>query len=640
MRKSPITQLLCSVVLLALSAVAALAQSGAGVPKKLPSAEKIVENYLKAIGGKKAAAAHKDATYEWTVELNNQPVGTARIVRKAPGAERLELNFSNDQVSTKSGNSTNGQTAGNSSNSTNGQSSNNTAVSGNGQTSANSGNSASAQSSANIATSPTGQTSANNESSVSQTAAIRQTLVNAAANSQIISATNARSAWELGSDRQLRTLTSLEAATAKLLATLASSRLVDFKKANVLARVVSLGDLGSEPAYIVEFSTRSGARVQYYFSVKTKLITKITSDARKTRLVFDEYRSESGVLEPHRVRMSVSGVPMRVPGAGDMSGATDSAGGGNISGATDSADTGELTLVLQSVKYNTGVDERIFDPPAATEKLDVTALLREVAQNQDATEDRVAEYSFKQTETDREINSKGELKKQTIKVYEVYPLPNREAVEKLISENGVPLSPERAAKEDKRVQEEFLKAERDKEKDAQQAARRRAEREKKNKKDEEEDGNPAISLFLRACDFVSPRREVFEGRESIVFDFRPRAGFKPKTREESLIAKLVGTAWIDPVDKQVMRLEARLAEGFKMAGGLLVSLKPGAALVMEQTRMTQGVWLPRFAQINLSVKVLLFAGGDFNKTIEWSDYKHFSGDVKDYKIEAPATVKP
>ena len=131
-----------------------------------------------------------------------------------------------------------------------------------------------------------------------------------------------------------------------------------------------------------------------------------------------------------------------------------------------------------------------------------------MAQNQDDTEDRVAEYSFKQTETDREISSKGELKKQTVKVYEVYPLPNREPVEKLISENGVPLSPERAAKEEKRVQEEFLKAEREKEKDAQQAARRRAEREKraerrrmqgnKNKKDEEEDGNPAISLFLRA----------------------------------------------------------------------------------------------------------------------------------------------
>lgn len=87
-----------------------------------------------------------------------------------------------------------------------------------------------------------------------------------------------------------------------------------------------------------------------------------------------------------------------------------------------------------------------------------------------------------------------------------------------------------------------------------------------------------------------------------------------------------------------------------MAGGLLVNLRPGAAFVMEQTRMVEGIWLPRMAQINLSVKVLLFGGGDYNQTIEWSDYKHFSGDVGDYKLdapkvdpaktEAPATKKP
>jgi len=53
--------------------------------------------------------------------------------------------------------------------------------------------------------------------------------------------------------------------------------------------------------------------------------------------------------------------------------------------------------------------------------------------------------------------------------------------------------------------------------------------------------------------------------------------------------------------------------------------------------MAEGVWLPRFAQINLSVKVLLFGGGDFNKTIEWSDYRHFQGDVGGYKLDSPRT---
>ena len=499
------------IVLAALLLLAGIAHN-APAQKKLPAAEKIVDNYLKALGGKKSVAALRDVTYNWTIQFNDQPFGTARTQLKSPSSERWELTFGNGQI---------------------------------------------------------------------------------------ISATNTRSAWELGLDNHLRTLTGPESAAAKLRATLDASRLINFKKLNVLARVVSLGDLGSEPAYIVEFSTRSGARFQYYFSVKTGLITKITGDVKNTKLIFDNYRAVEGIQEPHRIRMNVEG-------------------------------SGELTLLLESVTFNTSIADTVFDPPGAKENLDVVALLREVEKNQDELENRVAEYAFKQTETDREISGKGELKKQTIKVYEVYPLPNREPVEKLISENGVLLSPERAAKEDRRVQEEFAKAEREKEKDEKKVAQRRAEREKKDSEGTE------ISPFLKACEFVSPRRELLAGRETIVFDFRPRPGFKPKNTEESLIAKLIGVIWIDPLDKQVIRLEARLAEGFKMAGGLLVSLKPGAAVVIEQTRMEQGVWLPRFAQLNLSVKVLLFGGGDYNKTIEWSEYKHFSGDVKDYKIEAPA----
>lgn len=511
-------RVLCLLLFVLVAIAPAFAQNPA-LPKKVPSAEKIVDNYLKAIGGKKSVGALKDATYEWIVQFNDQPIGTARTQRKAPASERFELTFGNGQI---------------------------------------------------------------------------------------ISTSNPRSAWEVGLDGRLRTLTGPESAAAKLRASLDSSRLVNFKKANVLARVVSLGDLASEPAYIVEFSTRGGARFQYYFSAKTGLITKITGDVRNTKVLFEDYRPEHGILEPHRVSMNVEG-------------------------------SGELTLKLLSVKYDTGLDERVFDPPAAAENLDVAALLREVGQNQDELENRVSEYAFTRTETDRSIDSKGRLKKQKVTVYEVYPLPNRDAVVKLISENGVPLSAERAAKEDRRVQEEFAKADRDKEKDEKHMAQRRAEREKKKAEGDDETG---ISAFLKACEFVSPRRETFSGRGTIVFDFRPRAGFKPKNSGESLIAKLVGVVWIDPVDKQVVRLEARLADAFKMAGGLLVSLKPGAALVMEQTRMIQGVWLPKLAQMNLSLKVLLFGGGDYNKTIEWSDYKHFSGDVQDYKISGPAAPKP
>ncbi|HEV7684168.1 MAG TPA: hypothetical protein VGO68_18775 [Pyrinomonadaceae bacterium] len=509
------------------------AQQTAAPPGKLPSAEKIVDGYLKAIGGKKRIAAIRDATYEWQIQLKEKTMGTAKTQTKFPASSRSELIFGNGQI---------------------------------------------------------------------------------------VSAATSRSAWTHGLDGVPHTLTDAEAAAARLQAVLAATHLLDLKKRNVLSRVVSLKtDAG--PAYVVEFSLRSGAHLRYLFSPTTKFLIGIEDDARKTIIRFEDYRAEGNILEPHRMYL-------------------------------DSGGTGELTFLLQRAAYNSGIVESVFDPPQAVEALNVPALLREVSLNQDQLEQRFTEYSFTQKEIDREINSKGEVKKETAKVYEVFPLPHREPVMKLISENGIPLAGERAAKEQKRVEDEFAKAERDKDKDAQKVEKRKTEQQRKRaaKAKEGDDDDVDISGFLRVCEFVSPRRERFRDREAVVFDFRPRPGFKSSNRQEDLISKLVGVVWIDPADKQVMRLEARLAEGFKMGGGLLVNLRPGAAMVMEQTRMVEGIWLPRMAQINLSVKVLLFGGGDYNKTIEWSDYNHFSGDVGDYKLdtpktdpaktEAPATKKP
>jgi len=419
-------------------------------------------------------------------------------------------------------------------------------------------------------------------------------------------AANTSSAWaeEAGS---VKTLTGLKAAAAKLRAFLDASRLVDYKKANVLARVISVGDIGSEPSYIVEFSRRGGAKLTYWFSIKTKLLVKIIDDNTRMTTRFEDYRSSGNLLEPHLVRIS----------------------------NPDS----NLVLELQNVAHNSLIADSVFDPPAAVTAVDVISLMRAVGRNQDEVEKRVNEYSFMQKETEREINGRGEIKKETVKVYEVFPIANREPVMKLISENGVTLTGEKAAKEEKRVIEELEKAERDQEKNQQKAEQRKEDRRKKAGKGQE-DEDPEISQFLIVCEFVSPRHERFRDRDAVVFDFRPRPGFKPANRSESLISKLVGVVWIDPADKQVMRLEARLAEGFKMGGGLLVSVKPGAAVVMEQTRMVEGVWLPSFAQVNLSVKVLLFGGGDINQTVEWSDYRHFSGQVRDYQLEYPKAEKP
>jgi hypothetical protein len=496
---------------------------------QMPSADKVISDYLKAIGGKKRVAAIHDATYVWVSQVNGETVGRWTLQLRGPSGRRSEMDFGSGQL---------------------------------------------------------------------------------------LSVANGRSAWVKGPSGDVRTLTGADGRISKLRAALDATHLIDYKQANIMARVAEVANTEVGPHYVIEFSMRNGASLRYLFDTKTKLLDEIQDPARKEHFFFGDYRVENGVMEPHRVQLNLG----------------ESEAAEVMDARVTTAIARKYQLDLQSVTHNSGIAENLFDPPRGTDPVDVLSLLREVSRNQDAVEQRVTEYSSVQKETDREIDSKGVIKKETVKVYEVFPLPHREPVMKLISENGVALSTDRAAKEEKRVQEEMEKAERNQEKDAEKDERRRAERRKKSGNDQDSD-EWAISQFLKACEFVSPRHEQLQNRDTVVFDFRVKPGFKPANAQESLISKLVGVVWLDPVDKQVIRIEARLAEGFKIAGGLLVSLRPGAALVMEQTRMNEGVWLPRLAQFNLSVKVLLFGGADLNKTIEWSDYKHFSATVNGYKIE-------
>ncbi len=496
-------------------ALAQKSRSAAARQPKLPAPEKIINDYVKATGGKKRLAAIRDATYEWSAALPQQGNARARVQQKAPASVRLDLTLEDNRMSS--------------------------------------------------------------------------------------AAASPRSAWVRDSDGLSRTLTDAEAGATKLQAALLASRLIDLKKLNILARTIGVEETSGESAYVVEFSTREGARLRCYFGASSKLLLNITDNARQTTTRFGDYRAESGTLEPHRLDIETKNAPPR-------------------------------TFILQATRYNTNVNETIFDPPGA-EALDIPALLSEVEENQKKIDERVADYSYTEKRTEREINDRGEVTKTTIKVIEVVRLQGGGDFTRLISENGVPLSAERAAKQDKQILEQVTKYEQEREKREQ----KKLEAEKNGKPAKKDGDELTVADFVRICEFVSPRRERLRDRDAIVFDVRPRAGFRPSNRTESIVAKLNGVAWIDPVDKEVIRFEARFAEGIKVAGGLLASVRPGATVVFEQTRLPDGVWLPRFAQVNLSVKVLLFKGIEVNQTQEFSDYHRAKTEVKDYKLDAPAT---
>lgn len=519
-----LTRTLLLLLLLSGFDAAARAQSS-----KLPAPDKIVGEYLKAVGGKGRVASLRDVTYDWAVLREGREAGTARTHSKATGALRTDFLLADGEWD---------------------------------------------------------------------------------------AAANSRSAWLRARDGRLSTLTDREAFAARLQAMLEPVHFADYKKQKVLARTVGREELADGLAYTVEFATRAGARLRYWFDAQSKLLVQSSDEARKTRVRYTDWRAREGSplkLEPHRVEIERAGEPV-------------------------------LTLTLKSASYNTGLAESFFEPPADA-TLDIPVLLRDLSKNQEETDKRINDYTFTRKVTERELDDKGVLKKEKVTVFEVYPFAGYGWVHKLVSENGVPLTPEREAKELKRVAEELEKAEREAPKRTEKRERERAERKAKRRKQaaksgakqeaEEDEDDVEISTFLRACEFFSPRRERFRDRDVIVFDFRPRAGFKPSNRGETLVSKLSGVIWVDPTERQVMRLEARLVESFKMGGGLLASVKPGSAFLFEQTRLEEGIWLPRYSQVNASARVMLFKGLSINETNEFSDFKRFSTKTGEDKLNAP-----
>ncbi|MFL6286090.1 MAG: hypothetical protein ACJ74Q_23360, partial [Pyrinomonadaceae bacterium] len=65
---------------------------------KLPSPERVVGDYVKAVGGGKRLATLRDATYEWSVKREGADAGTARTHFKTNGAQRSDLLLADGEI--------------------------------------------------------------------------------------------------------------------------------------------------------------------------------------------------------------------------------------------------------------------------------------------------------------------------------------------------------------------------------------------------------------------------------------------------------------------------------------------------------------------------------------------------------------
>ena len=282
------------------------------------------------------------------------------------------------------------------------------------------------------------------------------------------------------------------------------------------------------------------------------------------------------------------------------------------------------------------------------ENLNVAELVRDAYRNGAEMSGRIYQYTWTDTRRYRAVGKGGKVKEYPEQVYEVFPnrVSGHFLLRRLVKENGVPVSPERAAKELKRLAEEI-------EKDEREAEERRRKLASKKARPAQPDGACVpqgyvtayganggliafgISDFICACEFSNPRRGKVNGRDAVMLDFRPRADYVPPGKDREPITKLRGRVWIDAADRVVSRLEAWPAsevEGRGDARGQDAAPEP--VLVYEQVRLPDGTWMHAMTRINTTKH-----GAIFNKvTIEFqevfTDYKRF-GTEESYRLDKP-----
>src|SRR5271168_575398 len=424
-----------------------------------------------------------------------------------------------------------------------------------------------------------------------------------------IEAFNGKSAWHQNAAGEISTLVGPEGLQLEAAARYYNSRLLNPKKNKLVITYVGAAQVRGKDASQLEVTMPSGAKWQVFFDAQSHLIVKESGAVGgvKQEILYDDYRKENGVQLPHKIEL-------------------------HRAAAIYSIDVTRAAV-------NEPIGERVFDFPRKSQVQlpDLKALFKQIDANQQALDKLKENYAGTKIEEETEYDGSGKPKKPDVRESTFFYLNGTE-VSTLVKIDGQPLSPDAQKKENARVLKQIDELEK--------SAAKKDSPEEKNKQAQKEDEEEEVSIdaFLRACQFVNPRRERFRGQDVLVFDFEPNPEFKARSLVEKVIQKLGGVIWIDEKALDVVRLDAFFVNNVKIAGGLLADLQKGTRVVLEQTYVNNEVWLPTYEEVHIDVRVLLVKGIKVDGTTRYSDYKKFNVEtlstISKPKAASDATPAP
>ncbi len=405
-----------------------------------------------------------------------------------------------------------------------------------------------------------------------------------------IEAYNGKSAWHRTTNGEFSTLVGPEGSQLEAAAQYYNSHLVDAKKNKLGLGFAGFSQVRGRAAFEIEITAMTGVKRRVSFDTQTHLILKEAAaiGGIETQTLYDDYRVTNGIKIPYRIELH------RGP------------------------ETYDVTVTRAAV--NGSVGERVFDFPKKSQVQlpDLKALFKEIDANQKAIDKIKENYAGTRSEEETEYDKTGKVTKRELRKSTFFYLDGQE-VSTMVKKDGKPLSDEEQKKENERAQKRIEELQKH---DAKRQAKE--EKDKEQGKEKKDDDDVGIETFLRACQFVNPRRERFRGQDVLVFDFEPNPEFKPRKLAEKVVHELAGVVWIDEKAHDVARLEAYFVGDFRFGGGLIANLQKGTSFTFEQAFLNNEVWLPTYEEAHVGVRVLLLKSFKVNAITRYSDYKKFN----------------
>jgi hypothetical protein len=247
---------------------------------------------------------------------------------------------------------------------------------------------------------------------------------------------------------------------------------------------------------------------------------------------------------------------------------------------------------------------------------EIRQLMREVQDHQKQLEKVKENYTYSSLQTTQDIDSNGQVKKTESEEYEQF-YANGHGIGRVVKKNGKPLDDHEQQKETDRVTKLVEKAQ------------------------NTPPGQPlgdhtiTVSQVLEMMEVRNPRREMFRGRPTILFDFIGRKDAKTHGLAQDLSKTLQGTMWVDEADRQIAHLEVRFIDNFDVGAGLFARVDKGSWFYFDQALVNGEVWLPVGGEGTIQARILLVKGIRQHGTERDYDYKRFhveTEQVKDAKV--------